>query len=328
MRLPILWQTATTREKREQEREAQELLRRQAARPMERVEGENQIEGLAEIERLNQLDPTLARALRSPYSPLLVEIMQQVRPEHRPVLLDAVVDLKRFNLLQPNQAMSNRAGVHARRRQWQQVAGGREGKPNYALIGGGAAVGLAVGAILGLAIPPDTLSGFSPPVLTGLAGIPLGGFLAHMLGAQDAYKQGMMQVIVNERRSIIRPEMVTGQVEAWLPKSLLAWRAHEWRYTEGRPYMWLQLPLGRQIHDVLKASLDYLLLQNDLYRASDAAVYAQRSWNRMISDSALDFADVDAGEEDGTNRIKELLPFILAGGIVLAGVLLVILTSG
>ena len=254
--------------------------------------------------------------------------MPQVRPEHHSVFLEAVADLRRFNLLQPNQAMSNREGVQARRRQWQEVAGGREGKPNYALIGGGAAVGLVVGAILGLAIPTE-MGGIAPPaVLTGIAGIPLGGYLAHMLASQDAYKQGMMHVIVNERRSIIRPQMVTGQAEAWLPKVLLEGRAHEWRYKDGRPYMWLQLPLGREIYNTLKSSLDYLLLPNDLYRSSDAAVYAQRSWNRMISDSALDFADVDAGGEDGRNLIKELLPFIVAGGIVLAGMLLFLLSAG
>ena len=251
--------------------------------------------------------------------------MPRLSPDHRPTFLEAFEDLGRYNLLQPEQAMSNRQGVGARRRQWRETAGGKEGQANYLLIGGGAVVGLVVGAILGMAIPTDVISG--GPVLAGLAGIPIGGYLAHMmLRSTDAYREGMMQVIVNERRSIIRPQMVTGQVEIWIPKILLAWRAHEWRYTEGRPYMWLQLPDGRQIHNELKSTLDYLLLPNDLHRAQDAAVYAQRSVNRMISDNALDYADVDEGEEGGEDRMKEILPFLLAGVIVVAGILLVILT--
>ncbi len=205
------------------------------------------------------------------------------------------------------------------------MAGGRAGRPNHFLVAAGAVAGLVIGAILGLAVPADLLI-ISPAVLAGLAGIPVGGYLAHLLGSQGAYHEGMMLVVVNERRSIITPEMVTGQAEAWIPKALLAWRAHEWRYTEGRPYMWLQLRPGEQIHDRLKSTLDYLLLRNDLYRATDAAVYALRSWNRMISDCALDFAQVDEGEDADGGPLKDLLPFLLAGGIVLAGILLVILT--
>ena len=253
-------------------------------------------------------------------------IRPHVSPDHWPIFLEAVSDLWRYNLLQPALAVASRDGVAARRRQWHRMTGGRAGRPNHHLVVAGAAVGLVVGAILGLAIPADVLPIISPPVLTGLAGIPIGGYLAHLFGSQGAYHEGMMLVVVNERRSIITPEMVTGQVEAWIPKALLAWRAHEWRYTEGRPYMWLQLPPGEQIHARLKSTLDYLLLPNDLYRAKDAAVYALRSWNRMISDCALDCADVDEGEDAAGGPLKELMPFLVAGCIVLAGILLVLLT--
>ena len=136
----------------------------------------------------------------------------------------------------------------------------------------------------------------------------------------------MMLVVVNERRSIIRREMVTGQVEVWIPKALLFWRSHDWRYLNGKPYLWLQLPYGTRIQNTLKSTLDYLRLPNDPHRAKDAAVYARRSWNRMISDSALDFADIDKGETDDS-RVKELLPWISAGSFLSAGVLLVLLTG-
>ena len=89
-----------------------------------------------------------------------------------------------------------------------------------------------------------------------------------------------MLVVANERRSPIRRQLVTGQSRAWIPKALLFWRSHEWRYNNGRPYLWLMLPATKRIEETLKTTLDYLQLPNDPYRAKDAAVYAQRSWNR------------------------------------------------
>ena len=156
---------------------------------------------------------------------------------------------------------------------------------------------------------------------------PIGGTVGHYYKAMGGgFHDGMMLVIVNERRSVIRTQMVTGQVEAWIPKALLFWRANDWRYRSGKPYLWLMLPYGDRIQDKLKGTLDYLRLPNDPHRAKDAAVYAQRSWNRMISDSALDFMDIDKGETDD-NRLKEYLPWLSAVGIVGTGILLVLLTG-
>ena len=245
--------------------------------------------------------------------------------DHRSTILEAFTDIDNYNLLQPTQAVG--AGVQARRRQWNHIAGGQAGKANLWWIGLGLAAGAVAGLIAGLQVPSPPLTieiPMSPALALALA--PVGGYIGHLLSGSGAYHQGMMQVIVNERRSLIRPEMVTGQVEAWIPKALLFWRSHEWRYRDGRPYLWLQLTAGKRIPE-LKTTLDYLFLGNDLYRAKDAAVYAQRSWNRMISDSALDFADVDEGDTEGDNRLKELLPYFLAGGIVLGGILLVIMTA-
>ena len=221
--------------------------------------------------------------------------------------------------------MTTGKGAEARRRQWNAVAGGRAGRPNLAFVAGGVVAGAIAGAIFGqLDLPlPEAF-----PTSLALAALlaPAGGYGGHMFSSSNAFQQGMMLVHVNERRSVIRPEMVTGQAEAWVPKALLAWRAHEWRYQDGRPYMWLQLAPGDRIEEQLHGTADYLFLANDLHRAKDAAVYAQRSWNRKISDSALDYADVDEGEEGKDNLLQELAPYLIAGVISLLGFLMVIMT--
>ena len=262
------------------------------------------------------------------YGAVLQAIMPQVPAQHRPVMAEALADLGQYNCLQPYQA--NQKGVAKRRRQWNRIAGRLKEKPNILWVLVGACGGLVVGLMVGLQIPTED---FPIPEGTPLWLI-MGGLLAtaggvggHFIGASGAFHQGMMLVVVNERRSVIRPEIVTGQVEVWIPKVLLAWRAHDWRYRNGKPYLWLMLPIGKRIKDELRSTLDYLRLPNDDYRAQDAAIYAQRSWNRMISDSALDFADIDAGDDGTNNSLKEFAPYLLAAGIVLGGIILVIMNS-
>ena len=251
--------------------------------------------------------------------------MPLVSEDHHSTVLEAFEDLGRFNLLQPNQAMTGGKGVQARRRQWNRMAGGREGRPNPVWIGAGLAFGAVGGLIASLQVP--AFSEYVPmPLLLAAVLAPVGGYVGHIFSSSGAYHQGMMLVVANERRSLIRPEMVTGQVEAWIPKALLSWRSHEWRYRDGRPYLWLQLPGGQRIEEELRGTLDYLRLPNDLHRAKDAAVYAQRSWNRMISDTALDFADVDEGDDGSDSWWKDFVPFMIAGGIAAGGLLLAMMT--
>ena len=273
----------------------------------------------------------LAAAPRSPWDPAwretLAEVMPVVPEDNRQTFLEAVVDLANYNLLQPPPpGKPVPGGGAARRRQWHQIAGGQAGKLDVAWIGIGVVGGAIAGLILGLQAPPVT-EGVSMSLVLGILLAPIGGTVGHVMKSKGGgFHDGMMQVIVNERRSVIRTEMVTGQVEAWIPKALLFWRSNDWRYRSGKPYLWLMLPYGERIQNSLKSTLDYLRLPNDPHRAKDAAVYAQRSWNRMLSDNALDFADIDKAET-GDNRLKEYLPWLSAVGIVGTGILLVLLTG-
>ena len=244
------------------------------------------------------------------------------------MFLEAIVDLDRFNLLQPNPNQAMGPGSQARSRQWDRIAGGQAAKMSFGFIAIGLSVGAVVGAAIGLQVPPVAETIPQAPLALALVLAPLGGYAGHVLGGLNAYQQGQMLVVANERRSPIRPEMVTGQVEAWVPKALLAWRSHEWRYSDGKPYLWVQLQARQRIQEVLTGTLDYLLLQNDLHRAKDAAIYAQRSWNRMISDNALDFADVNKGDDEGESKLVELAPYLVAGVVAAGGLLLAIMTSG
>ena len=234
------------------------------------------------------------------------------------MVIESYYGLGDANLLQPDQRFGSAAKL--RRDQWHRMAGGRAGQAQWGWIGLGALVGFVVGLIAGLGIPGEL-----PPMLVGLAAAPLGAFGGHVWSRAGSYYEGMVLIIVNERRSRIRKEVVTAQAEAWVPKPLVAYRSQDWRYAAGRPYLWLMLPFGARIHETLLRTDDYLTLSNDYFRAKDAAVYAQRSWNRMVSDNGDDYAHLDDGESD-ENRMVELLPWIAAAAFVVSGVLMVLLT--
>ena len=278
-----------------------------------------------DVDRLPLHEEELAIVYR--WAAVLVEVIPLMPDKRREVFLAASADLTRYNLLQPNQAQANRDGVKARRSQWAAIAGGRAAMVSPMITIGGALGGAVAGAILGLLVPETPLTAFVPPVLlTAALGAVGGWILARTFGAPAGYNAGMIRVIANERRSPITPEVVTAQAEAWVPKALLFWRAHEWRYDRGQPYLWVHLPFGQRIHQTLRTTADYLLLPNDLHTAPSAAVYSQRSLNRLISDNAMDFAEADNPDDDGDNPFRELMPYLVAAAVVASGLLLVLLT--
>ena len=260
-----------------------------------------------------------------PWKQIQEKVLPHVPREQQAVFIEALIDL-RYNLMQPDQATANREGALARQKQYRKIAGGRTAQPMWMVVAGGGA-GLMVGGILGLSVPPDMLFGLPPMIVTGLLGLPIGAYGSRFLVGMDAYRQGMMLVIVNERCSVIAPQKVTEQVRIWIPKALLAWRAHQWRYANRRPYMWLHLPIGERLHDEPRNTISYLALANDLHVAHNAAVYAQRTRNRDISNNAVDFADVDAGEDAGNEMLERLLPYAPVPIMVIGGILLTVLTT-
>ena len=250
-------------------------------------------------------------------------------PEHQQnTVMEAFVDLRLHNLLQPNRALG--PGVSKRQKQWENIVGGKTKGLNFTMIGLGGVAGMLSGLVMGLIPELRTLLPIAihPSIILAVVAAAAGGYGGNYFSRTGSYHDSMMLVIANERWSVIRPELVTAQAEIWIPKALLAWRAHDWRYKEGRPYLWVHLTLGERIQDTLHHSTDYLLLQNDNYRAGDAAVYAQRSLNRMISDSALDYAEIESDSDAEANKLAELMPWFSAMGIVLGGILLVMMTSG
>ena len=256
------------------------------------------------------------------------EHILSLTPAHQlDIMKEAFVDLRLHNLLQPNRALG--PGVGKRQKQWEGIVGGKKRGIQWPWVGAGAAGGILCGLVLGLIPELQTLTPAGHPsiILAVILGI-AGGYGGDFFSRSGSYHESMMLVIANERKTMIRPELVTGQSEIWIPKALLSWRAHDWRYKERRPYLWVHLPLGEHIQDTLLNTTDYLMLKNDTFRASDAAVYAQRSINRMISDSALDYAEIDTENDDQSNRLAELMPWFSALGIVVGGILLVMMTSG
>ena len=274
-----------------------------------------------------------ARAASSPWpfpksfwSPTLATIISKTPERHRSVVRESYQDLRKYNLLQP---VRSSKGINVRARQWRAMGGRRRGGDSYLWTLSGAGLGAVIGTVFSLnpylqAIP-------AAAVVLSVLGAVGGGIAARQINraVDSGFQVGMVRVIVNERASVIRKAMVTDQAEAWIPKSLLAWRAHDWRYRWGQPYLWLRLPYGVYLHEAIAGSESYLLLANDTWRAKDEAVYSQKSLNRMLSDNALDYGDVDKGvAETPKHPLMEILPRFIPVVEVIGGVLVVIIALG
>ena len=248
----------------------------------------------------------------------MTAIVRSLSAEVREQWLKSWMNLWRFNLLQPDQAMQ-RDGAEARRKEWHRHAGGRSGEAKWGYIAAGAVMGFVAGLVLGLQVP------WVSSVLVGLAAAPLGGYGGNLMSRTGSFYDGMVLIVANERRSRIRKEMVTAQSRVWVPKLLVVFRAQDWRYVKGRPYLWLRLPYGVRIHQALNGTASYLGLPDDFYRAKDAAVYAQRAWNRMIAQNGDDYAVLDEPEPE-RKLMAEIGPWIGAGIILIAGLLMFVMT--
>ena len=237
--------------------------------------------------------------------------------------------MERSDLTQPYHAAQQRAGVTAQKRIWRRYRGGLSGVAGYLMIAGGVAGGVVAGWLLGMALNINTgIDAKFAPLLLALLAAPAGGYGGHVLSALGGFHTFMIQVFFTERASVIQPEIGTAQAEVWMPKTLMDHRSHEWRYEQGRPYMWLMTPLGSYLQEAVTHPLDVLTLPNDPYFATDAAVYLRRSINRLISDVGVDFKDVDSGERPGDNMLLEYLPYFVAAVIVMAAVLVFLFSAG
>ena len=252
----------------------------------------------------------------------MTETVRSLKPEVLELWLESWRNLWKFNLLQPEQAMGR--GTAVRRREWHRLAGGRTGGANLLYVVLGAALGFIVGLILGMSIP---LEGLPVELIAGVLLAPAGGYGGYLMSRGGSYYDGMILIVANERRSRIRKEMTTAQSRVWVPKSLVVFRAQDWRYVKGRPYLWVMLSHGVRIHEAMSGTLSYLVLANDFYRAKDAAVYAQRAWNRMIAQNGDDYAVLDEPVQE-KNVWAEIGPWIGAGVIVIAGILMFVMTVG
>ena len=255
--------------------------------------------------------------------------MPKVAPEHRPVFLEAVQDVSHDDaVIQPEQARSNAEAVKKYQRQWRQMSSaGVLAGGNYLQLLVGAVVGLFAG--FGLSFTPLPAFMQTPMGVVGLAlaGAVGGAFLASKYSSPLGFKSCALLVIVNERASVILPHKVTGEIRFWVGRALVNWRAHEWRYWRGHSYLWLNLPIEERIHDKDRSVLEYIVAEDDDYRASDAALYVRRTLNRRVSDTGLNFADYDEGEEAGEHPFMKFVPYGLAGLIVIAGFLLAMTSS-
>ena len=255
----------------------------------------------------------------------LREILPKAHEHHREIIGQAMSDLYNYDLMQPEGAPVK--GAQKRSEQWRGMAGGLVGKPSTWKSLAGAAAGAAAGLILGLNVQsPVIVANLAIP--GALAGIFAGLYGGRQLGRAGDYRHGMMLVIVNERESAFYPEEVSSAARIWIPKPLLAWRAHDWSYKDGAPFLNLMLPLGERIEERLFSTLDYLQLPVDEYRALDAAVYDQRSDNRLIANSAQRHKDWEDSNKPQEDPWGIRLPFIISGGAMLLGVMMVVMTTG
>ena len=248
----------------------------------------------------------------------LLKIVAQVPESHRPTFAEALYNLTKYNLLQPDLARASGKGTEVRSQEWGRIAGRKTGSWPTLYVAGG----LALGVLGGFIMSTQWWMWLSFAIC-----VPVGLAFAVWLSRVGSYEESMMRVVVNERFSRITPAKATAQAEAWVPKALLAWRSHEWRYRNGQPYLWTMLPHSTRIHAELISTIDYLDWPADPYRAKDVAVYEQRSINRMLSENAAQYAAVDADVGDDDRHLLQKHPWLGPVALMGGGLLIPVLSN-
>ena len=209
---------------------------------------------------------------------------------------------------------------------WEQMSGTKtQGvNPLKYILGGGA--GLLGGLIMGYALQ-TAYEAMPPTMVLTVIGAVLGAVVAHYLRGTKTFEDCMLKLVINERRSVVRKEMVTDECEFWVPKALMWHRQREWRRDrKGTTYMWLHLPFRQRITEQVRNMVDGLGLQMDLYTALDSAIKGQRVWNRMLARNAEDFAHLDDGEEP-RKPLEEIMPHLIGAGLIIGGLIILMVVA-
>ena len=236
-------------------------------------------------------DPAVAMSVWYPDS-TLSQILAKTPSEHHNEVIASWEDLSIHTLLQAHTATG--AGVQSQARHWRGM-GGDVARPNrLPLTLAGGCMGGILGAVLML--PQETASLPVPAIAWPGAGTVLGilgGFI--FAGMQrTGFGDATIHVYVNEHRSRKRKFVITDHLEVWVPKALFSWRQYDWQEYGGELCLWLRVPYGRRLSDVLRYTKDLLLLPVDPHRALESATATRRNLGRMVSINANGYAAVDA----------------------------------
>ena len=317
-----LWTKDHWERKREQQR------RKRAQQHVEKMTEQTQLkvqEGQSRLLREKMYPVTRLHDRRwdsSRWHPNLRIVLEKTAEQYRSIIVPSWQDLSRYELLQPTLASSRGASVRAK--QWQEM-GGEGGATGTSLLW--PVAGAVACALIGAAVYLNPETRVVPIYVLAGGGALIGALLGYALARSQGagFYVGQMLVVVNERASVVHPEQVTAQAEAWITKTLLHWRTADWRYRLGRPYLWLMLTEGERIMDHLNGSEDYITLDSDPYRSNDLAVYGQRNLNRMVSTNANTYKQYDDSIKDPPKSTWEaMMPKLTSVGIILVCVLLLL----
>lgn len=301
-----LWNRAERAARKEQERLAKSEQTERAAK--------------AEADRLQALFPNR--------SEVQATILERMPTSQHQAIAEALDDLDAHSTLHPSTAQPQ--SLARRRAQWDHIRGGRSVGTRWLALAPVALFGAFAGWLGVVALKGDApmLAQYPVEWAGALAGLIFFFLVGRTVTRSAGFDHGMVLVIANERESVIQREKVTGQVRVWVPKALLAWRYADWlRDGDDKPYLWLHLPFGERIEDTIRTTLDVLTLPKDEFTARDAAVYTQRTVNRTLSDSALDHAAADEGEDKNKGGLSEWVPYGIAAALPIFGLLIVVLTG-
>ena len=289
---------------------------------------------MPQLRREPTVEQIAAKSPRSAWHPEMGQVYRMVK-DHIPadrvgLILESFHIARTSSCLQPPSA---RYRVDARAvarigQLWEEMSGAKRqggGQNLWKYLLGGVA-GLLGGLVMGYAIRAGGAAEF-PPMLLALLGAVIGAGAGHFLQGAKGFEFGMMKLIINERRSPVRKEMVTDQCELWVPKALLWHRQGEWRRDRnGSTYMWVNLPYREKLTSRIRNMVDGLALALDLHVMLDSAGKGQRVWNRRLAKNAQDFGHLDDGEEP-PRRMEEMMPHLLGGGLALGGIIIVIVVA-
>ena len=221
------------------------------------------------------------------------------------------------------------------RNRWVGMVGGTAG-----VAGMLKTIAITVGIFLGVLVPliPAEQTHWTIDILASLGFAAAAGWAMWLQMCMD---EAFLRCLVVERMDFVEPHIPTGLLEIYVPKAAVADQMDKWHTAASRPafsdpnaYMWLALPEGQRIAEVLH--LGHILdpegkgdtLDTDGHRMEDSLNIERRAADRLIYQAGLLQSRVDKASEPKPHWIEQYWMEMASVGLVVLGVMALIFGGG